>query len=624
MNKKILLIDDDEDFCLLVKSILSNVEIMCMSNGTDAIAEISSEVYDCIICDISLPTISGIEVLTQTRDLGINTPFILTSSPEKKYLTKEIYNYSLHGFLEKPISEDILKELVRECFLIGSSVVDPRHMWKEDVDYDSYSLIEVASNLPNIVLIVSVNGDVEFINQYAVKKIGVNGPVRFNDIYKNETIYSFIEKTKNGPIEGVIKNKEIELNVISSCSLLRNKNGKHVGTFIVAKDTTKAEKHKKSLLLFERALMSTHHGVLITDKEGKILWVNPRVEAITGFSSNELVGNNPRILKSNKMKDSFYKKFWETISTGNVWTGIFINKKKNGEFYHERQSITPVLNSVGQIENYIAIKEDISLERKKSKEVDELRAISVTASKLAALGEIAGNIAHQINTPLGTILLKIDNLLEKQNSCEESSSTLNSELSSIKSVVKDISKIITSVKNLYRRGSDKQSIINIKEIIDELHVLSDERFSLMGVVLKSKNEISQNYSFKFNKIELQQVLLNLINNSFDAVKDLEFQDSKWVKLNCFVVNENVVLSVDDSGGGVPEDIAENVFKPFFTTKKETNGTGVGLNLCQKLASKNKSSIELVYQDNKSRFDLIIPVFKNEVPSIDDWEGFKNE
>jgi len=108
------------------------------------------------------------------------------------------------------------------------------------------------------------------------------------------------------------------------------------------------------------ALEAAANGVVITDKNGVIIWVNPAVTNLTGFTVDELVDNKTSIFKSNQHPLHFYQELWKTISAGKVWRGEIINRKKDGSFYNEDMTITPVLNKGGKITNYIAIKQDIT------------------------------------------------------------------------------------------------------------------------------------------------------------------------------------------------------------------------------------------------------------------------
>ncbi len=134
-------------------------------------------------------------------------------------------------------------------------------------------------------------------------------------------------------------------------------------------DELKAQ--KELLILQGTALESAANGIVITDAKGNINWVNPAFVKLTGYSKSEVLSQNSRILKSGLHDDNYYKDLWETISTGKVWTGEIVNKKKDGSHYYEEMTITPVIDSQGKIANYIAIKSNISKRKKVEKELTD-------------------------------------------------------------------------------------------------------------------------------------------------------------------------------------------------------------------------------------------------------------
>jgi len=125
------------------------------------------------------------------------------------------------------------------------------------------------------------------------------------------------------------------------------------------------------------ALEAAANGIVITNKKGKIQWINPGFTKLTGYSKEEAFGNNLRMLKSEKHNNEFYKNLWTTIKVGNIWSGIIINKKKDGTCYHEEMTITPVKNSIGKITNYIAIKQDVTDSRYKLKQLIENSTLGI-------------------------------------------------------------------------------------------------------------------------------------------------------------------------------------------------------------------------------------------------------
>ena len=136
---------------------------------------------------------------------------------------------------------------------------------------------------------------------------------------------------------------------------------------------------------------------MITDTEGTIQYVNPAFEVMTGYTQDEVIGKNPCILKSGEQPDAFYSNLWKTITSGIIWTDHFINKKKDGSFYTEEASISPVRDETGTIVNYVAIKRDITEELAREAHLQQ-------SQKMEAVGQLAGGIAHDFNNILQAIL----------------------------------------------------------------------------------------------------------------------------------------------------------------------------------------------------------------------------
>ncbi len=187
----------------------------------------------------------------------------------------------------------------------------------------------------------------------------VRGRVQKSFETHEPTDFDFRIITPNGELRWV--------NAIST--MLVDDNGKPKRVFGTCQDITNRKKGEESRLLLTTALESAANGVSITDRQGNIVWINKAFTAMTGYTWTEVVGQNPRILKSGKQDDSFYKELWETISAGNVWTGELINRKKDGTLYNDGTTITPLKNANGEITNFIAIRQDITERKKREREI---------------------------------------------------------------------------------------------------------------------------------------------------------------------------------------------------------------------------------------------------------------
>ncbi len=145
------------------------------------------------------------------------------------------------------------------------------------------------------------------------------------------------------------------------------------------------------------AIEQTTESVVITDTEGAIIYVNPAFEQNSGYSRAEVAGQNPRILKSYRQGATFYQALWDTITSGQVWHGRFINKKKDGNLYTEDATITPILDEDGAIVNYVAVKRNVTRELQLEEQYHQ-------AQKMEAIGRLASGVAHDFNNLLTAIM----------------------------------------------------------------------------------------------------------------------------------------------------------------------------------------------------------------------------
>jgi PAS domain S-box-containing protein len=168
------------------------------------------------------------------------------------------------------------------------------------------------------------------------------------------------------------------IDVSLSISPIKDNAGRIIGLSTIARDITGRKQAEAELRKLSLAVQQSPASVVITDVQGNIEYVNPKFTQITGFSFEEVIGQNPRILKSGEKAPEEYKELWDTITSGKEWRGIFHNKKKNGELYWESASISPIKDGQGVITHFIAIKEDITAIKEAQ---DELAKLSLVASK---------------------------------------------------------------------------------------------------------------------------------------------------------------------------------------------------------------------------------------------------
>ncbi|MEC9283340.1 MAG: ATP-binding protein [Bdellovibrionota bacterium] len=235
----------------------------------------------------------------------------------------------------------------------------------------------------------------------------------------------------------------------------------------------------------------------------------------------------------------------------------------------------------------------------------------IYSDKMVSVGEMAGGIAHEINNPLMIITASVNNLEKAKEENVLTDQMVNKAFDRIKSTVMRISRIISSLRTVSRQSDGSQKDwFEIREFIEDVQELSSERLKHNQVNFKlDLTRPCFNKVVYGDQVQLSQVLLNLVNNSFDAVLSLD-QEDKWVEIACRDEKDFFVLSVVDSGHGIPTELQSKMFNPFFTSKEVGKGTGLGLSIS--LGIMNKMGGNLVYRDDLENTCFEIHIKKTEM------------
>lgn len=225
------------------------------------------------------------------------------------------------------------------------------------------------------------------------------------------------------------------------------------------------------------------------------------------------------------------------------------------------------------------------------------------SAKMAALGEMAGGIAHEINTPLGTISLISEQIQDLVNEDPLDRQALTDLTKTVSRTVQRITDIILGLRTFSRDGTnDRFENASVKQIIEDTLALCREKIKHAEVQIKV-NAIDDNMTLFCRPVQISQVLLNLINNSCDALMPLH---EKWIDISVESCNDTIEISVMDSGSGITESIQRKLYQPFFSTKPIGQGTGLGLSVSKGIIQSHKGTLSLDTTSRNTRFVFTLP------------------
>lgn len=372
------------------------------------------------------------------------------------------------------------------------------------------------------------------------------------------------------------------------------------------------------------AIEQAGEAILITDKHGVIEYVNAAFSRVTGYDREESLGRNPRFLNSGSQSDSFYQNMWDTILGGDIWQGRIIDRKKDGSLYPVRLIISPIRDENGNITGFAGVHSDMTEHEKLEEQFHQ-------AQKMETIGTMVSGIAHDFNNLLAAIsgnlylarqqtqlLPKVDSRLERVDMLTSRAVDMIAQLMSFSrkqpSVVKtlDITAFIREAFNLHN--------IIVPENISVVGQFSDDALAVMG-----------------DATQLQQILMNLMGNACDALEHstnghIDIRLEKFIADDAFLLKHPGLsthrfarLSVADNGPGIPEQHLKHIFEPFFTSKEEGKGTGLGLAMVLGAVQSHGGLAEVASTAGEgTQFHIYLPLIEEEYTDAEHSEHANDE
>jgi len=357
------------------------------------------------------------------------------------------------------------------------------------------------------------------------------------------------------------------------------------------------------------AAIDNHAICSITDKNGKIIDVNEGFCAISGYSPDELIGKDHRIVNSGHHPKDFWMQMWSTTAAGKVWKGEVCNRAKDGTLYWTASTNLPVLDANGNVEKYISLRFDItkqkSAEQSLQKALSELSEQSSIAKSMAAQAEQASiakseflaNMSHEIRTPMTAILGYAD-LLLGEKTIREDPRTLEETLQTIQRNGVHLLTIINDILDMSKIEAGKLEVeiipTNPRHIVDEVIGLLAERAKMKQIKLFVSYESPIPERIQSDPTRLRQILLNLVGNGikFTEVGQVE------IRVSCNVSDGFIQFDVVDSGIGMAPAQRADVsrFEAFTqadsSTSRNFGGSGLGLRISNSLAEMLGGSLSI--------------------------------
>jgi PAS domain S-box-containing protein len=387
-------------------------------------------------------------------------------------------------------------------------------------------------------------------------------------------------------------------------------NGELVGAVVIFKDTTERKLAEDQLLKLSQAVLQSPVSIIITDASGDIEFVNPKFTQMSGYESHEIVGQNPRLLKSGKTPAEVYQDLWSTISSGRVWSGEIYNRQKNGETYWEHATISPIRNSSGVISHYMAFMESMT-ERKRLEE--QLRQ----AQKMEAIGQLAGGVAHDFNNIL-TVILGFGHLLHASLDAEDPKH------SHMKQILEAADRAANLTKSLL--AFSRKQVMQLQQV--ELNHLASEHINfldrIIGEDVRLKTFLAKEpLVVQADPGQIEQVLMNLATNARDAMpgggelcirtQSVQLGDEFYQEHGYGLAGSYALITITDTGAGMDAETRDKIFEPFFTTKAAGRGTGLGLSIVYGIIKQHAGYITIESApDLGTTFNIYLPLNSGEL------------
>ena len=346
----------------------------------------------------------------------------------------------------------------------------------------------------------------------------------------------------------------------------------------ISRNVTERVRADRELRQLSAAVEQSPAAVMITDTAGTIEYVNPAFARQTGYSREEAVGQNPRILKSGRHPPEFYVEMYARLARGEEFRAEMLNRHKDGTLYWESAAISPVVDARGRITQYVGIKEDITRRKEADEVLRRTQEQLAQSQKLEAVGRLAGGVAHDFNNLLGVIIGR------GERAEASADGAARREIAQVLDAAQKAAELTRQLLAFSRQQVLAPRVVDPNTVVTGVEQMLRR---LIGEDVRLETDLKRTPGrVRVDPGQLSQVLMNLAVNARDAMprggtlrittSDIDVDADYAATHAPLVPGRYVQLAVSDDGEGMAQDVRARAFEPFFTTKPEGVGTGLGL------------------------------------------------
>ena len=468
-------------------------------------------------------------------------------------------------------------------------------------------------------IVVSCNRRLEEIFGYDPGElIGKSSAVFYETLESFDKIgdeaYRVVAEDRNYSTELILKHKDGSLfhGALNGCAL--DPKHPHEGSIWVYADISErynAEQEAQKLL---QAVEQSPASIVITSPAGLIEYVNPRFTKVSGYTSHEAVGQNPRILQSGETPPEVYRELWQTLLAGKEWHGIVRNRRKNGELFWEEASISPIIDDAGRTTHYLAVKEDITERKRIEDELEQHRTHlevlvetrtadlmdALQAAKVAdqAKDAFLANVSHELRTPLNAVI-GLSELARRISTDPKQQDYLDKVTGAGRSLAGIINDLLDLSKISAGHLEFESASFSLHSLVQRSRSVMAHRAEEKGLELVEQVDAGVPDVLLGDPLRIEQILLNLLSNA------IKFTSAGRVEVRIGLQAreaDRVCLRIDieDTGIGLSEESLSRLFQPFaqadVSMSRKFGGTGLGLALSRRLAEMMGGDISVTSQE----------------------------